>query len=203
VIYSFGEHELDTSIFELRRNGQTLPLRHLPFRLLVHLIRRRPAAVSKAELVREVWEAAHVDDGAVRTAACDLRRALGQKGACGPWLQTVPGFGYRFVGLVEETSSSTAPTPAPLSIPTWAETDPDLAILQWLEACREALERGQRDMFALRLVHMVRIWTELQYQRPPQDASRSVASGRPAERARSTASSTSSPARAALRVYSS
>lgn len=157
MTYCFGEHELDTSVLELRRRGHRLPLPLLPFRLLVHLIERRPAAVSKAELVREVWNGAHVVDGAIRTAACELRRTLGQDGGKGPWIQTVPGFGYRFVGRVDERSVPAWPA-APLVEPV--ETHPDRALHALLDSCREALERGRRDVFAERLLHLVGLWVE-------------------------------------------
>jgi DNA-binding winged helix-turn-helix (wHTH) protein len=173
VTYFFGEHQLDTTVLELRRHGQKLPLKQLGFRLLLHLIQRRPAAVSKEELVREVWKGVHVVDGAIRTAACDLRRMLGQEGAEGPWIQTVPGFGYRFVGRVREGSAPPWPAVESTLIQGWDETDPDAAISELLEACREALEQGRRDVFGARLIRIVGIWMEARWQSVPADYRRS------------------------------
>lgn len=65
--------------------------------LLVALVRRPGAVVSKAELLRRVWRSdgiAGADTHAVEVAVARLRRRLGPAGA---GLQTVPRRGYRLV----------------------------------------------------------------------------------------------------------
>lgn len=93
--------ELDAAVCELRRaDGGVVELEPRPFRLLQYLVRHRDRLVSKDELLREVWDNLSVSDSALSTALKHVRRALGDRGADGEWIESKRGRGYRFVAEV-------------------------------------------------------------------------------------------------------
>jgi uncharacterized protein (DUF934 family) len=87
------ERSLDSDSRELRVNGKAIALTPLEFGLFAHLRECEGRAVTRAELLREVWGTeftggSNVVDVVVRT----LRRKLGP---AAPALETVRGTGYR------------------------------------------------------------------------------------------------------------
>jgi len=95
---AFGEFELDGERRLLLRDGVAVSLAPKPLALLGLLIWRAPAAVSKEELVSELWEGAAVSDTALTTVVNVLRSALGESGEEPRHVRTVHGFGYAFQG---------------------------------------------------------------------------------------------------------
>jgi DNA-binding winged helix-turn-helix (wHTH) protein/tetratricopeptide (TPR) repeat protein len=122
VAYLFGEFELDTEAFELRRRGVVVEVQPKVFDLLRFLVEHAGRIVSKQELLDEVWPDEHVSESALAFSLTHVRKALGQpKGADAP-LETVHRRGYRFVAEVREKVPPLAPlrsvglTPPPLSL---------------------------------------------------------------------------------------
>ena len=123
--YRFGEFVVSVRQRQLFRNGRSLPLIPRYFDLLVLLIQRRHAAVSRREIFDSVWTDVIVSDGALSQAIRILRRTLGDDSREPVFIRTVSRHGYSFVcaDVVEE--SDTAPldsvVPAPIvSSPTAA-----------------------------------------------------------------------------------
>lgn len=85
------------------RAGVALPLIPRYFDLLVLLIDRRPAVVTRREIFDEVWRDVIVSDGALTQAVRTLRRTLGDDRRDPVFIRTVSRHGYSFVfGAVEE-----------------------------------------------------------------------------------------------------
>jgi len=63
--------------------------------VLLALAARRGAWVSRAELIDEVWNGAHVVDHAISRAVSLLRAALGEDAAAPVLVETLPRHGYR------------------------------------------------------------------------------------------------------------
>jgi TolB-like protein/DNA-binding winged helix-turn-helix (wHTH) protein/Flp pilus assembly protein TadD len=105
----FGEFELDTAAYELRRSGDPVRLERRPMDLLILLVERRGELVSRADIVDKLWgKDVFVDvETGVHTAARKIRQALGDSTESPRYLETVPGKGYRFIAPVE-----LAPPPA-------------------------------------------------------------------------------------------
>jgi DNA-binding winged helix-turn-helix (wHTH) protein/TolB-like protein len=105
----FGEFEVDERAGELRRNGARVKLQDLPFRMLVVLLRRAGAVVTREELRAEAWGAeTYVDaEAGLNTAVAKLREALGDTADAPRFIETLPKRGYRFIGVVAD-----APGPA-------------------------------------------------------------------------------------------
>jgi DNA-binding response OmpR family regulator len=72
------------------RDGEPLPMTPLELDLLRHLARREGRAVSRAELLRDVWKGAETQSRVVDTAILGLRKKIGPE-----HVVTVRGLGYR------------------------------------------------------------------------------------------------------------
>jgi DNA-binding winged helix-turn-helix (wHTH) protein len=116
LVHHFGHCELRSGTRELLVDGRRQALEPLVFDLLAYLLRHRDRDVSKDELLDEVWLGRMVSVGAVARAAMTVRKAIGCSGTA-PLIRTVHRIGYRFVGEVHETTSTTAPDPLPAAGP--------------------------------------------------------------------------------------
>jgi DNA-binding winged helix-turn-helix (wHTH) protein len=92
----FEEFALDSRTRELRREDQPVHLSPKAFQLLELLLRRRPEAVPKSELMAEVWAGTHVTEASLASAVAELRAALGDQKSAPRFIRTVHGFGYAF-----------------------------------------------------------------------------------------------------------
>jgi pimeloyl-ACP methyl ester carboxylesterase/DNA-binding winged helix-turn-helix (wHTH) protein len=101
-IFKFSGFELDRGAYQLRRNGESLPLERIPLDLLFMLIDRRGQLVTRGEIFERIWgKQVFVDtDNAINTAIRKLRRALGDDPLSPKLIETVPARGYRFVATV-------------------------------------------------------------------------------------------------------
>ena len=99
---SFGPYTIDPKAGELRRDGVSVPLQDLPFRLLAALVERPGELVTRAELTARLWGSdTFVDSTAgLNTAVAKLRDALGDNADQPLYIETVPKRGYRFVGSI-------------------------------------------------------------------------------------------------------
>ncbi len=98
----FDGFVFDSGERSLRRAGEDVHLTPKAFQLLEILLRERPQAVSRADLVRELWPATFVADGSLANLASELRSALGDPPGEAHLLRTVHRFGYAFCGTVKE-----------------------------------------------------------------------------------------------------
>jgi len=113
VIFVFGDCELDTRQYELRRAGSVVHLQPQVFGVLVHLVRHRDRVVTKEELLDEVWGGRFVSQSALTSRLKAARRALGDDGQSQRCIRTVHGRGYRFVAQTDEvTDDREGKTPA-------------------------------------------------------------------------------------------
>jgi TolB-like protein/Tfp pilus assembly protein PilF len=108
-----GEFELDSDRHELRHQGRRVALRPTPFRLLLHLVKHRDRTVSKQELLEAVWPGVIVSDMALASALNLAREALDDDGRTQRSIKTRRGFGYEFVGAVEECGQTNEPGAIP------------------------------------------------------------------------------------------
>src|SRR5882724_915538 len=74
--FRFGEFELDISAYQLRRGGQPVHLERHPMDLLILLVERRRQLVSRADIVKRLWDpSVFVDvEMGVNTAIRETRR---------------------------------------------------------------------------------------------------------------------------------
>lgn len=119
MIYSFEDFELDTRRFELRRNGQNIPLERQVFDVLAYLVEHNDRLVSKEELLDKVWGDRFVGEAALNSRVMAARKAIGDSGREQRLIKTVHGRGYRFVAPVAVEGRSLA-TPAEPEAPAIA-----------------------------------------------------------------------------------
>ena len=118
VAYSFGDVELDTTTYELRRAGRRVPLEPQAFDVLTYLVQHRERVVPKEELMDQVWGGRFVSESAVTSRIKQARRAIGDSGEAQLLIRTVHGRGYHFVAPVLDTASdgSSRGEPIPSSV---------------------------------------------------------------------------------------
>ena len=115
-LYEFGRFRLDLRARLLFRGSEPLPLAPKCFDVLSYLVRHAGRAVSREELLAEVWPDVAVSDGSLTQAIFVVRRALGEREDAPGFLATVPRVGYRFSEDAHpvarhETSASVGPHP--------------------------------------------------------------------------------------------
>jgi TolB-like protein/DNA-binding winged helix-turn-helix (wHTH) protein/tetratricopeptide (TPR) repeat protein len=110
----FGEFELDTAAYELRRRGRRVRLERLAMDLLILLVDQRDQLVTRAEIVDRLWgrNVFLEVDASVNTLIRKIRRALGDSVDHPKFIQTVQGKGYRFIAPVEIATTIVAAPPA-------------------------------------------------------------------------------------------
>lgn len=102
--YAFGEFALDVRERRLSGAGGDVALSPKALDLLVQLVRRAGALVTKRELLDAVWPDAFVEEGIVAVHVSALRKALGDRRQPASYIQTVSRSGYRFVAGVRPAS---------------------------------------------------------------------------------------------------
>lgn len=101
MILTFGEFQLDSDRFELRRNGQLRKVEPKVFDLLAHFAKNPGRVFSRDDLVASVWHGRVVSDATVSTCIKSARKAVGDSGVRQRYIKTVRGRGFRFDADVE------------------------------------------------------------------------------------------------------
>ncbi len=98
----FGPFELDSAGRELRRNGLRLKITGQPLEVLCLLLERPGTAVARREIFERLWAVdTFVDfDHSLNTAIKRLRGALDDDPEHPKYVETIPKFGYRFIGIL-------------------------------------------------------------------------------------------------------
>jgi len=94
----FGEFTFDTLSGRLLRHGNPTQLAGPASEVLRVLVEHRPRVVAKADLMREVWRGAAVEEGNLTVAIADLREALGDDAHEPRFIRTYHRKGYAFIG---------------------------------------------------------------------------------------------------------
>ncbi|MGC1693919.1 MAG: winged helix-turn-helix domain-containing tetratricopeptide repeat protein [Pseudolabrys sp.] len=97
--FSFGQFHLNTSQHELTRNGVPVPLGSRALDILCVLASAKGEVVSKDELMTRVWPRLVVEENNIEVHVSALRKVLDQRKGGQTHVVTVPGRGYRLVGL--------------------------------------------------------------------------------------------------------
>ena len=106
-VYRFLDVELDLARFELRRGGNAVATRPKVLGLIAYLVEQRQRAVSRTELLNQLWNGTAVGDAALSTVIKEARHAVGDTGSAQKVIRTVRGRGYRFVGKLSVDPSPT------------------------------------------------------------------------------------------------
>ena len=107
--FHFGPYELDVRAGELRKNGLAIKLQKQPLQILKVLLERPGEVITRDELRDQLWPAdTFVDfDHGLNSAVKRLRDVLGDSGDNPRFIETLPRYGYRFIGPVDKLASGT------------------------------------------------------------------------------------------------
>jgi DNA-binding winged helix-turn-helix (wHTH) protein/TolB-like protein/Flp pilus assembly protein TadD len=100
AVFAFGPFVLDRDRRRLARDGAAVTITPKAFDLLVVLVERGGAAVSKDELMASLWPDSVVEESNLTFQVSTLRKALGAEGAS--CIATLPGRGYQFVAPLQQ-----------------------------------------------------------------------------------------------------
>src|SRR5262249_19806608 len=100
--YVFADCLLDTQLYTLARAGRVIPLRPKAFHVLRYLLGLRDALVSKDGPCAHVGPGQFISDATIEGCIKRARQAMGDTGRAQQLIETRRGYGYRFVGAVEE-----------------------------------------------------------------------------------------------------
>ena len=143
MIHAFGDCELDTERFELRRKGERHHVEPQVFDVLVYLVEHRDRLVAREELLAQVWGHSYVSEATLSSRLMAARKAIGDSGRAQALIRTVRGRGYQFVGEVKR-DGTLAPAQPP-SARVLVARDEELGRLQ--EALEAALAGERSTVF--------------------------------------------------------
>jgi DNA-binding winged helix-turn-helix (wHTH) protein/TolB-like protein len=101
--FRFGLFEFDLDTRELRREGVLLRLQWQPAQVLAYLVDHAGQAVTREELIKEIWGGeTYVDfDRGLNFCIGQIRSALGDDSVAPRYIRTWPKRGYQFIAPVE------------------------------------------------------------------------------------------------------
>ena len=110
MLLTFGDFELDTTLFTLRCGGQARQVEPLVFNLLTYLAQHRDRVVPRVELLDALWTGKVVSESALSSCIKAARQAIGDNGEAQVCIATIQRRGYRFVAPVQERDPAAAQT---------------------------------------------------------------------------------------------
>jgi TolB-like protein/DNA-binding winged helix-turn-helix (wHTH) protein len=140
MIHRFGDCELDTQLYQLRRAGELVELEPKVFDLLIYLIQQHDRVVSKDELLDKVWPGQVVSETALTQCVMAARKAVGDDGTRQHTIKTQHGRGYRFIAALA------APVPsAEFRVPSQEEERQKAESAKDVEASVQRVELSSLD----------------------------------------------------------
>ena len=110
MLYRIGDFHLDTDRELLTGADGTVGLRRQTYRLLLLLIERAPALVTRDELMDELWGHHALSPNVIPQTVSELRQALGDDPQQPRYIETRHRRGYSFVATVERVAAPTMPS---------------------------------------------------------------------------------------------
>ena len=105
----FGRFRLDLARRQLLLDERPLQLADRALQVLCALAGAKGALVSKDELMARVWAGQVVEENNLQVQISALRKALDPEGTGESWIVTVPGRGYRLLGVGNGPPADLAP----------------------------------------------------------------------------------------------
>ncbi|MGC9970484.1 MAG: winged helix-turn-helix domain-containing protein [Bryobacteraceae bacterium] len=127
-LYRFDDVMVQPDAFRVEKSGRVLALEPKAIRVLLYLIEHHSRAVSKEELLREIWEDVAVTDNALTRVVAQLRKALGDDAKVARYIETLPTLGYRFVAEVTVVTEGHENGGMEPKLPTVAGAPPELPV---------------------------------------------------------------------------
>jgi DNA-binding winged helix-turn-helix (wHTH) protein len=100
-IFRFGEFQVDAGARTLRREEKMVALSFRAFDVLLYFVENPGKALTRDELLKNVWPDSYVDENSLAQSISMLRRALDEKPGDNTYIVTLTGRGYQFVAPVQ------------------------------------------------------------------------------------------------------
>lgn len=107
IVYEFGGFRLVPAERQLLRDDQSITLPPKAFQALVLLVEKHGRAVTKAELISQLWPDSFVEESNLNHYISLVRKALTDGVEGQRYIETLPKLGYRFTGAVRESKGQT------------------------------------------------------------------------------------------------
>jgi TolB-like protein/class 3 adenylate cyclase/Tfp pilus assembly protein PilF len=143
-VLRFDDFELDTSLFELRKSGERIPVEPQVLDLLIFLARNHDRIVTREELFAKIWGGRIVSDAALSSQIKAARRALGDDGTSQRFISTVHGRGFRFAKSVQGSGTKSVNAHGAIEVSAAVTVRPSVAVLPFVNQNRDPEE----DYFA-------------------------------------------------------
>ena len=121
--FVLGVFRLDPTRRLLRRDNQAIELKPKALDILCVLAGARGAVVTKDELMSQVWPGLVVEDNNIQVHVSALRKVLAKDESGTVHLMTVPGQGYRLLGVGSDRAA------VPPGLDSTVRHGPTLAVL--------------------------------------------------------------------------
>jgi DNA-binding winged helix-turn-helix (wHTH) protein len=109
-LYSFADFTLHVEDRLVTRGNHPVHVSRKTFDVLAALVERPGRLVTKRQLVEHVWRDVRVETGILTVHVAALRKLLGDCRSRPRFIETVSGYGYRFIGSVRrEPADATTP----------------------------------------------------------------------------------------------
>lgn len=113
--YQFDDVVIDLRAGRVLKAGVPVALEPKAYDLLVLLVARAGALVTRQDVLDRVWVGVYVTDNAVARVVAQVRRGIGDSAREARYIETVPTRGYRFIGRVTpELAAVPGPPPGRL-----------------------------------------------------------------------------------------
>ena len=124
----FGRFELSADTGELRKDGQRRKLSGQAIQVLTILVANPGKLVTREELQQKLWPGASFGDPehGLNAAVNKLRETLGDSATEPKYIETVPGRGYRFIGVRDLPGNGAEPPRPPK--PQWWKRKATIAV---------------------------------------------------------------------------
>lgn len=106
MIYKFNDFELDTKLFELRKEAQARHVEPQVLNVLNYLITHRDRIISKQELFEQLWPGKIISESTLNTRIKEARQAVDDNGSEQAVIATYNRRGYRFIANVIEQAGA-------------------------------------------------------------------------------------------------
>src|SRR6266566_3294109 len=123
----FGRFRLDLGRRQLWRHATRMHVGGRVLDILCVLVSAKGEVVTKDELMARVWSGLIVEDSNIHVHVSALRKALGEGTGGQSPVVTVPGRGYRFIGLPPAPAADTGKLDTPQGLPL--PDRPSIAVL--------------------------------------------------------------------------
>lgn len=100
MLYHFDNFEIDSEMFELRKDGVVQHVEPLVFDLIHYLVQNPDRVLTRDEIIDEIWNGRIVSETTISSCVKSARKALGDSGENQKYIRTNRGRGFQFLSNV-------------------------------------------------------------------------------------------------------